>query len=104
MTRMEKRIELHELLCELLGSSNVYFQPPESVKIKYPAIVYELAQIRNSLANNQVYMQNYAYTITAIAKDPDTDLYEKISKLPKCRFDRSFVSDNLNHYVFTIFY
>ena len=38
---MKTRYELHEFLCEILGSRNVYFQPPESVKMKYPAIVYE---------------------------------------------------------------
>lgn len=37
---MGTRLELQSKLVELLGSKHVYYQPPESVKIEYPAIVY----------------------------------------------------------------
>ena len=60
------RLALHELLCELLGSRNVYFQPPESVKMKYPAIVYSRNRIENTSADNVVYKQDVSYTITVI--------------------------------------
>ena len=53
---MKTRYELHEFLCEILGSRNVYFQPPESVKMKYPAIVYERTEIKNRFANDAVYI------------------------------------------------
>jgi len=33
-----RRIQLHEILCDVLGTRNVYFQPPESVDMNYPAI------------------------------------------------------------------
>ena len=57
---MRDRIGLHEILCETLGSKNVYFQPPESVKMNYPAIVYSRSDIENDHANNQVYIQSVA--------------------------------------------
>ena len=38
---VDRRNDLQKLLVEVLGSKNVYFQPPESVKMKYPAIVYQ---------------------------------------------------------------
>ena len=101
---MDSRLELHELLCETLGSRNVYFQPPDSVKMAYPAIVYSRNNISNKFANDSVYKQSLGYTVTVIDEDPDSEIVAKVSKLPMCSFDRHFTSDNLNHDVFTIYY
>ena len=88
---------------ELLGSRNVYYNPPASVIMKYDAIVFKRSSIDNRFANNNVYMQSNRYTVTVITRDPDAPIIQKISKLPRCSFDRSFVSDNLNHNVFTLY-
>ena len=101
---MASRLKLQTMLEELLGSRNVYFQPPSSVKMSYPAIVYSRKLIDNEHADNTVYKQSFAYDLTIIDKNPDSDISMKISKLPKCRFDRHYVSDNLNHYVFTLYF
>lgn len=101
---MSNRLKLHELLCEVLGSRQVYFQPPESVKMKYPAIVYSRNSIGNEHANDGVYIQSPSYAVTVIDKNPDSEIVEKISRLPMCRFDRHFTADNLNHDTFTIYY
>ena len=101
---MATRVDLQNALEELLGSRNVYYQPPESLKMNYPAIVYARKTIDNSYANNSVYKQNYAYEITVIDKNPDSEIVNKVSKLPTCRFDRHFKSDNLNHDIFTLYY
>ena len=101
---MDRRLELHEILCNLLGTRNVYFQPPESVKMKYPAIVYTRYDIVNTPANNSVYKQDKKYQLTVIDQDPDSEIVNKVSLLPMCIFDRHFKSDNLNHDVFTICY
>ena len=101
---MATRVDLQNVLEELLGSRNVYYQPPESLKMNYPAIVYARKTIDNSYANNSVYKQNYAYEITVIDKNPDSEIVNKVSKLPTCRFDRHFKSDNLNHDVLTLYY
>lgn len=97
------RLALHELLCELLGSRNVYFQPPESVKMKYPAIVYSRNRIENTSADNVVYKQDVSYTITVIDRDPDSEIVEQVSTIPHIMFDRSYVADNLNHDTFRLF-
>lgn len=101
---MDRRLELHEILCNLLGTRNVYYQPPESVKMKYPAIVYSRDDIVNTPANNGVYKQDRKYQLTVIDPDPDSEIVNKVSLLPMCIFDRHFKSDNLNHDVFTICY
>lgn len=101
---MESRLELQTMLETLLGSRNVYFNPPESVKMKYDAVVYSRKRIENTHANNSVYKQDNAYEIIAIYKDPDSDLPGKISQLPRCSHDRSYISDNLYHDAFTLYH
>lgn len=101
---MSKRLALHAKLVEILGSNNVYFQPPSTIRMNYPAIVYSLSPIRNSFANDSVYSQTDIYEITVIDKNPDSEIFRKVSQLPKCKNDRNFPADNLNHYVFTIHY
>ena len=101
---MGSRLELQNLLESILGSRNVYYQPPESIKIKYPAIIYSRNDIDNNFADDIVYMQNHTYQIIVIDANPDSEIVDKISKLPMCRYNRHYTSDNLNHYIFTIYY
>lgn len=101
---MASRLSLQTMLEELLGSRNVYYQPPASVYMKYPAIVYSRKAIENVYADNEVYTQHNAYDLTVIDADPESEIVEKISKLPMCSFDRHYTADNLNHYVFTLYY
>lgn len=100
----ENRLKLHEILCELLGSREVHFQPPTSVEMSYPAIVYAREDVKNTFADNVVYGQDYYYRITVIDKSPIGRITEKISKLPGCRFVRNYQADNLNHDVFTLYF
>jgi len=102
--QMMRRLELHEIFREILGSDNVYFQPPESIKLKYPAIIYSRENIENTAADNKTYKQSHFYTVTVIDYDPDSEIVHKVSRLPMCIYDRHFASDNLNHDVFTICY
>lgn len=101
---MASRLQLQTLLEGILGSRNVYFQPQASIFLNYPAIVYSCYDIENVRADNQVYMQHTAYQLTVIDKNPDSDIVKKVSILPKCSFDRHYSKDNLNHYVFTLYF
>ena len=101
---MNSRLGLQTMLEKLLGSRNVYFQPPESIKVKFPEIIYSLSDIRNMHASNTIHKKDMVYMLTYIDEDPDSENVEKISNLPYCEFDRFYTSDNLNHYIFTIYY
>ena len=101
---MASRPNLQTMLEKLLGSRNVYFQPPESVKMKYPAIVYSRGGIDNVHANDAVYNQSYPYELTVIDANPDSEIVKKVSTLPLCKWDRHYKADNLNHDVFTLYY
>ena len=100
---MGSRLKLHEELCVILGSREVYFQPPSSVQMKYPAVLYSRKSIDNTSANNTVYKQDDSYELTVIDPDPDSELVRKISKLPMCRHDRHYKQDGLNHDTFTLY-
>lgn len=104
---MDRRPEFQTVLKNQFGSSvtpHVYFQPPESVRLVYPCIVYKLDDIPAVHANNKPYHWNHRYEVTVIDKDPDSVLREQVKTLPTCRFARAFTSDNLHHYVFEIYY
>ena len=99
-----RRLELHRILCEILNSHNVYFQPPENLKMEYPAIKYERDDISNTYADNKVYFSKRRYSVTVIDKDPDSIFVGRVSALPTASFNRHYKSDNLNHDVFTLYF
>lgn len=98
------RLELHEILQNILPDGKIYFQPPENVKLTYPCIIYKLAKIDTTKADDIKYLKHKRYEVTLIHRDPDNTIYDTIEDLPYCDFDRSFVSDNLYHYAFTLFF
>lgn len=103
---MASRLTLHEKLCALLESRNVYFDPPESVKMKYPAIVYTSKAPDVKHANDALYKYMSCYELTLIDEDPDTHFCFalKLLQLPYCHEDSFFKSENLNHTTFTLYY
>lgn len=100
---MKTRLELQSKLEELLGSRNVYYQPPESVKMEYPAIVYKKAGFPSIKADNSLYKENTRYTIIVIDKTPDNAVIDEIRKLPYCTYDQRYASDNLYHDAMTLY-
>lgn len=98
------REDLHEILVDILGSRNVYFQPPESLKLKYPCILYERDDIWTDYADDGHYINYKKYTVTVVDADPDSEIPDKLNRLPLCEFDRHYASDYLNHDVFTLYY
>lgn len=101
---MADRLDLQRLLEELLGSKNVYYQPPETIKMQYDAIRYSKKNIRSTYANGTKYSMRDCYELIVIAKRPDNPVIKKLLALPYCSYDRHYVADNLNHDVLTIYY
>lgn len=101
---MASRLSLQTKLETLLGSRNVYYQPPESIKMKYPAIVYSRDNIDKKSADNINYSLFNRYSVIVIDQLPDNAVVEKLLALPMCSYERSYKADNLNHDVLTIYY
>ena len=100
---MRTRLDLQSKLVELLGSDHVYYQPPESLKMEYPAIRYSKSMIDSRHASNIKYINHDRYEIIVIDKRPDNEVIKKILDLQHTSFDRHYVSNNLNHDVITIY-
>lgn len=100
---MASRLNLQSALVEALGSKNVYFQPPESVKMQYPCIVYEESKGRSIRANDLLYLHRKAYDGIIIDKEPDSEIPDRVRFLPLCDIGEPYKADNLNHWPFTIY-
>ncbi len=101
----DSRLELHEKLVNVLGSRNVYFQPPETVRMKYPAIVYELYRVYQRFADNYSYKKAHGYSVTIIDPDNGIDWIDKmLDSFPYCALERVYIADNINHYSFILYY
>ena len=102
---MASRLELHEKFCEVLGTRNVYFNPPESVKMSYDAIRYQSAGKDTKHANDMVYMNTNRYEGVYITRESDSTVPdEMISRFKMCSFGSPYKADNLNHHPFTLYY
>lgn len=101
---MGRRMDLQVKFEEILGSRNVYYEPPESLKIQYPCIIYKRDAMNTRYADDRVYKSIVGYQVTIIDKASDSPIIDKIRELPMCKWDRHFASDNLNHDVFTLYY
>ena len=107
---MKSRLTLQTELEDLIGrrkdgKQNVYFQPPESIKLVYPCIIYHESDIDVRHADDSKYIMHGEYQITTVEKDPDSDLKVRILNAFKLiRYDRSYIADNLYHRVFTLYY
>jgi len=101
---MDLRLELHEILVNLLGSNNVYFQPPSSIRMSYPCIVYSRNKKDEKFADDILYSGKFAYAVTVIDSNPDSEIPNRVAKLPLTSFVNHFTLDNLNHDVYNIYY
>lgn len=101
---MASRLSLQTKLEELIESENVYYQPPSSFEMTYPCIRYALSTKDVKYANNIKYTNTKCYNVTIIDKDPDSEIPDKIENLPLCQFDRFYPADNLNHWVFNLYF
>ena len=98
------RVTLGAYLREMTGIGHTYFNPDSTTRMSYPCIVYSRDDISPVYADNDVYGLNYRYQLILIDGDPDSPYVEKLALLPTWRYVRHYISDNLSHDVFRIFY
>lgn len=101
---MAPRLDLQAIFVGILGTDQVYFQPPTNVQMAYPCIVYQRDWAMTNFADDRPYKHRKRYLVTVIDRDPDSGIPDKIAELPMCVFDRFFTADNLNHDVYKLFF
>lgn len=95
------RPQFHQLLKTFVD--DVYFQPPINVRLKYPCIVYKRDNADTKFADDKPYDIRTRYMVTIIDPDPDSDIRNKVASLPLSVFNRFYITDNLNHDVYSVF-
>lgn len=101
---MGQRLELQALLEELLGSSNVYFQPPNTFQMEYPCIVYQRDNARTEFADNKPYTFTNRYMVTVMDRNPDSLIPARVAAVPQCEFNRFYIAEGINHDAFTLYF
>lgn len=101
---MAPRLELQTLLELILGTDNVYFQPPNNTQLQYPCIIYKRDYADTTFADDIPYHHTQRYSVTIVDRSPDSPIPRRIADLPLCVYDRFYTADNLNHDVFTLFF
>lgn len=101
---MASRLELQTKLEELLGSRNVYYNPPTNLKMEYECIRYSLSTIRSEYANDAKYSNMKQYDLIVISRVSDPEIIYKLLELPYCSIGTPYKADNLNHYPLTLYW
>jgi hypothetical protein len=101
---MGQRLELQAILTGILETDQVYFQPPPTVTMEYPCIVYRRDYELTRFADDRPYARKKRYQVTVIDRDPDSGIPDKVAELPLCIYDRFYTAENLNHDVFKLFF
>lgn len=100
----QSRLDLHTLLKTILPDNPVYFQQPTNNKMQFPCIIYKRDDSSVQHADNEIYRHHKRYQVTVIVADPDSDIPDKVERLPLCEFNRYFTADQLNHYVYNLYF
>lgn len=100
----QSRLELQRILERIVGNRNVYFQPPQTITMRYPCIVYHLTRSSVKYADDLKYKKLRLYSVTVIDRDPESKIVENVEALDYCTLTTTFVSDNLHHFVFDIYF
>lgn len=101
---MAPRSQLQTVLSSIPSVKAAYFQPPATMRMEYPCIVYERSKIDTRFADNSPYLLKTRYSLTVIDRNPDSGIQMQVAQLPLCTHDRSFRSDGLNHDSFVLYF
>lgn len=103
-TEDARREAFHEILVGILGSRNVYFQPPSNLAMQYPCIRYSRGRASSTFADNRAYRLTKQYEVILIQEDTDSSVWNKIADLPMTTHERWYPAENLNHDVFNTYF
>jgi hypothetical protein len=99
------RLELRDVLSSIMEDSgeepHLYFQPPETIKLEYPCMVYHLKTLTSRKANDKPYHKIIGFDITYITRSPASSVPSRMLSEQYMNFDRYYTSENLHHYAYT---
>lgn len=101
---MKTREEVQELLENILGNKNVYFQAPPNTGMKYPCIVYRFDRFSVDNADNKPYVVVGRWEIHHMYKSIENDIKNNmLFAAPYVTFDRRLVTNGVYNDFYTIY-
>lgn len=101
----QSRSDLSDILHKIQGNDHIYYQPPESIKIEIPGIIYSKSDIDVIRADNRMYINHDKYTLICLSLTSDNPVVKLlIERLPMCSYDRSYTKNNVYHDVLTVYF
>lgn len=101
------RTILHYILKDILGNENCYYDPPASIQMRYPCIVYSMSSGKTQHADDSRYVNHKRYTVTIIDEYPDSEIPEKLfadRRLQYLSEDRQYIVNGLHHFVYSVYF
>lgn len=98
------RLDFHQKLESVLGSKNLYFQPPMNLVMQYPCIRYTYAKDASAQADNKNYIRHREYQVVYISRSASLDMVDKLLELPMSSVARTWTVDGLHHTAIDIYY
>lgn len=105
--QVQRRRKLQTELETILGSKHVYFQPPPNTAIKYPCFIYERYTPFTMNADDTVYRIIGHYSITYIDSNVERAMAMQtkiLSTFQHISIERNYISDNMNHDIYNLYY
>lgn len=101
----ERRLYFHKLFKAIPGVTEVYYQPPSSIQMHYPCIVYSWDRNYDKRADDILYSSRRGYSLTIIDSNPDSIIPGIFQRnFQQASFERHYVANNLHHWVYNIYF
>ena len=101
--RSARRLELQAKLTKL--APKAWYQKPPANQMTYPCFVYKAIQPKVVYANNHGYLTIPGYEVLYISQTEEDGIWQKmLEEFCYCSPGTKYVSDQLYHYPFTIYY
>ena len=105
---MASQPEWQDILQGIIGlepdRDNVFYQPPATVQLSYPCIIYALDDMHTLRADNVNYLITPTYEVTIVSRNANNPFIKKmLLDIPTARFHRRFTADSLYHDVLSIY-
>lgn len=72
--------------------------------MQYPCIVYQRDSSYVDFADDIPYKGCKRYQLTVIDRNPDSEIPDQVEAMRYCAFSRFLVADDLNHFIFRLYF
>ena len=97
---MANRMTLHrkfKVICP-----KVYFQAPDSEKMEFPCIRYQLNDVKSTMADDLIYVGRREYRVQILSRDVDTEILGQVLALPFTKFKNFMTVNDINQWTIHI--